>query len=187
MPDLLPPNASELERALAATALELIGGLPVPVRDLWSPERCPAALLPWLAWALSVDVWREGWTEARKRQACASAMRRHRLKGSVAAVRGALADLGYADAVIHEGAPPDVYDGALTYDGSAVYAGGGSWAQYSVEVPGGLTPEEWGAVSDTLATVAPVRCHLAGLVAAPDPASPVYDAAHVYDGAIDYT
>lgn len=186
MPDLLPPNATALERALAGAGVDLIAALEVPVRDLWSPERCPAALLPWLAWALSVDVWRGGWTEARKRQACANALRQHRSKGSVASVRRALADLGYADAVIVEGARPAVYDGSFDYDGSEVYAGGGSWAQYSVEVPGGLTPEEFEAVSAALATVAPARCHLVGLVETAPPGAPVYDGTHDYDGAIAY-
>ena len=52
--DLLPANATPLERALAETTARL-SDVAVPIRDLWSPENCPTELLPWLAWALSVD------------------------------------------------------------------------------------------------------------------------------------
>ncbi|TKA96910.1 phage tail protein I, partial [Cereibacter changlensis] len=56
MTSILPPNATKAERAFEA-ALAALCDLPVPVGQLWSPETCPAALLPWLAWALSVDDW----------------------------------------------------------------------------------------------------------------------------------
>lgn len=42
---LLPGNATALER-LATQALAEIERVPVPIRDLVSPERCPVALLP---------------------------------------------------------------------------------------------------------------------------------------------
>ena len=58
MINLLPPNASALERAIAATGAG-IDTLPVAVRDVWNPATCPVALLPWLAWALAVDEWDE--------------------------------------------------------------------------------------------------------------------------------
>ena len=57
---LLPGNASELER-LAAEALAQIERVPVPIRDLWNPDTCPVALLPYLAWAFSVDRWSQAW------------------------------------------------------------------------------------------------------------------------------
>ncbi|OJY65518.1 MAG: phage tail protein I [Sphingobium sp. 66-54] len=89
---LLPPNASPLEQALeqAATAAPL----PVPLRDLMRPESCPAALLPWLAFALSVDDWDPDWPEAVRRQVVARSIAVHRRKGTVAAVREAVAAFG---------------------------------------------------------------------------------------------
>ena len=50
-PSLLPPNASALERKLEQATLRL-GTLPVPLRELWNPDTCPAHLLPWLAWTV---------------------------------------------------------------------------------------------------------------------------------------
>ena len=53
MSDLLPPNRTKLEQALERATARL-GAVPVPIKDLWNPWRCPVALLPWLAWSLSV-------------------------------------------------------------------------------------------------------------------------------------
>lgn len=53
-PSLLPRNASDLERQ-AAQALAQIQRVPIPLRQLWNPNTCPAELLPYLAWSLSVD------------------------------------------------------------------------------------------------------------------------------------
>lgn len=61
MISLLPPNATELERALELLIDARIGDISTPLRDLWSAENCPEALLPWLAWALSVDQWSADW------------------------------------------------------------------------------------------------------------------------------
>lgn len=98
--DFLPPNATESERALA----DVIGDeltIPVPTAKLWSARDCPAGVLPWLAWALSVDAWSEDWTEARKRAAIANAVTVHQRKGTVGAVRRAIEPLGY-DVVVDE-------------------------------------------------------------------------------------
>ena len=54
VPSLLPHNASPQERAIEAATARL-ADVPVPLRDLWNPETCPAELLPWLAWAFGVD------------------------------------------------------------------------------------------------------------------------------------
>ncbi len=92
MADLLPGNATAQERALAAAASRA-AGVPVPIRDLWSPETCPPTLLPWLAWAFSVDDWSPSWTEAQKRATIRAAIDVHRRKGTRNAVETALSAL----------------------------------------------------------------------------------------------
>lgn len=94
MTALLPPNSTRLER-LAAEALASIGDVPVPLRDLADPDRCPVALLPYLAWARSVDRWESTWSEATKRQVIKSAYFVHAHKGTQGAIRRAIAPLGY--------------------------------------------------------------------------------------------
>lgn len=69
--------------------------VPVPVRQLWSPATCPAAQLPWLAWALSVDEWDATWPVETQRQVIAASVEQHRKKGTAGALRKALQRLGY--------------------------------------------------------------------------------------------
>jgi phage tail P2-like protein len=92
MPDLLPINATPQERALSLA----VDRLPdAPIKTLWSPQTCPEAQLPWLAWALSVDEWDAAWPVETKRQIIAASIDQHRKKGTVGALRRALQRLGY--------------------------------------------------------------------------------------------
>ena len=91
---LLPGNATELER-LAAQALAQIERVPVPLRDLWNPDACPVALLPYLAWAFSVDRWSQAWPESAKRNAIKDAYFIHSRKGTIGALRRVVEPLGY--------------------------------------------------------------------------------------------
>ncbi len=131
MRDLLPPNATPLERALAAATARL-SDVPVPVGDLWSPERCPVEWLPWLAWALSVDEWDSGWPEQRKRQAIAQSAALHRHKGTVWSVREALRRAGYAAVEFDEGPFRLAYDGSAGHDGTETYDGSEHWARFDM-------------------------------------------------------
>lgn len=88
--DLLPDGAMHFERELAALSAALDAIDPSVIETIWDAWRCPAALLPWLAWALSVDVWDDGWAEPVKRQAIADSPDYHRIKGTVQAVNSAL-------------------------------------------------------------------------------------------------
>lgn len=92
--DLLPPNATPQERA-QSEAIARISSVPILVRESWNPATCPASLLPWLAWALSVDEWDTTWTEQEKRDVIQTSLLVHRHKGTIGAVRRALAPLGY--------------------------------------------------------------------------------------------
>lgn len=89
MSDLLPNNSTKLERALAESGA-VISGLPVDIKDIWNPNKCPANLLPWLAWALSVDEWDPAWSEERRRATIRSSVSVHKYKGTIGAVREAL-------------------------------------------------------------------------------------------------
>jgi phage tail P2-like protein len=91
---LLPGNATELERN-AAQALAQIERVPVPLRDLWNPDTCPVELLPYLAWAFSVDRWSPAWPESAKRAAIRAAYFIHAHKGTIGALRRVVEPLGY--------------------------------------------------------------------------------------------
>jgi phage tail P2-like protein len=92
MSDLLPPSSTVAERALA-DAIGRAGEVPVVIREIWNPDTCPASLLPWLAWAFSVDEWSPAWTELQKREVIKTSFDVHRHKGTVGAVQDALRSL----------------------------------------------------------------------------------------------
>jgi phage tail P2-like protein len=93
MSSLLPPNATDTEHAIEATT-ERTTDLPVPLRTLWNPDTCPADLLPWLAWALSIDSWKDYWPEAVKRQRIRQAIEIQRRKGTAQSVRDVVESFG---------------------------------------------------------------------------------------------
>ncbi len=99
---LLPPNATPQTRALEQVMAAPKLGLDQPIGTLWNPETCPEALLPWLAWALSVDDWEAGWSEARQRKVIAASINVHRHKGTLAGAKAALAAMGYGSAQVTE-------------------------------------------------------------------------------------
>lgn len=99
--DLLPPSALPQERALSL-AVKRAAEVDTPLRKLWIAADCPAELLPWLAWSLSVEPWDAAWTEAQKRAAIASAYAVHARRGTLAAIEIAVNALGYGNAIIEE-------------------------------------------------------------------------------------
>lgn len=91
---LLPVGSSKLEIA-AAEACAQLERVPVPIRELWNPDLCPVHLLPYLAWAFSVDRWDKNWMEKAKRDAVKAAMFIHKHKGTIGALRRVIEPLGY--------------------------------------------------------------------------------------------
>ncbi|MDR3432054.1 MAG: phage tail protein I [Rouxiella aceris] len=96
---LLPVGSSPLEVA-AAEACANLETLPVPLRKLWNAYDCPLALLPYLAWAWSVDRWDENWPESTKRAVVAASIYVHRHKGTLGALRRVVEPLGYLIRVV---------------------------------------------------------------------------------------
>lgn len=91
---LLPVGSSSLEIA-ATQAAAGIETIPVPLRQLWDPQTCPDELLPWLAWAFSVDRWDENWPTETKREVIRNAFFIHSHKGTIGAIRRVVEPLGY--------------------------------------------------------------------------------------------
>lgn len=94
---LLPSNSTPLERHLADATHR---SMPVPIADLWRPQSCPTHLLPYLAWARSVDRWDPAWSDPAKRGVIASAFYVHQHKGTIGALRRVVEPLGYLIEVV---------------------------------------------------------------------------------------
>lgn len=108
---LLPFNASELEKNVEGTICRA-ADIPLPIESLWNPNTCPENVLPWLAWALSVDTWDSAWPVATKRRVIADSVLVHRTKGTLSAIRRALRGLNIQADIsewFQHGGPPHTF------------------------------------------------------------------------------
>lgn len=187
---LLPPNATTLERHAAQT-LATAQDLPVPINDMWNPDTCPAAALPWLAWALHVDGWEYAVTEAQQREAIRMSVALHRKKGTPWAIKRALSAAGYPaieiieqhqyqaawaaagghildgtwvlDASVHLTVPDAGHDGQVIHRIALNH-----WAQYALRINVGEQPwtaEDQISIRRVAQAYAPARSHLVSVVA----------------------
>ena len=112
-PTVLPPNATDVERAIDSASAATLVRLPVHlIRWVKNPDLCPAELLPWLAWEYQVDTWNTDWTEQQRRDAIKRAVYVHRHRGTVAAVKRALIDSPFGTNIVEwfeQAAPGDPY------------------------------------------------------------------------------
>lgn len=167
---MLPGNSTPLERQ-AAEALAQIQRVPVPIRDLLSPERCPAPLLPYLAWAFSVDRWEGSWPEAAKRRAIRSSFFIHSRKGTIGALRRVVEPLGYLIEVVEwfatlpEGVP-------------------GTFALKIGVLDTGITEEMYQELTWLIDDAKPLTRHLTGLVISLETNGQFYLGASIQEGDI---
>ncbi|CAI1078121.1 phage tail protein I [Serratia entomophila] len=163
---LLPVGSSPLEVAAAKACAEL-ERVPVPLRDLWNPATCPLNLLPYLAWAFSVDHWDDNWQEDTKRNVVTSAFYIHRHKGTIGAVRRVVEPLGYLIAVREwweNNEPP----GTFRLDIGVLETG--------------ITEEMYLEMERMIADAKPLSRHLIGLTITQDVPGVIYTGAAVIDG-----
>lgn len=93
-------NHTRLERQLEKASSEPVAALDIRIiRHIHAADRCPAPLLPWLAWERSVDYWDDQWSEATKRAVTAASVEIHRKKGTIQSVQQALAVAGLGGVV----------------------------------------------------------------------------------------
>ncbi|MDH1526710.1 phage tail protein I [Pseudomonas mosselii] len=165
---LLPGNSTPLERQ-AAEALAQIERVPVPIRDLINPERCPVALLPFLAWAFSIDRWDSRWPEAVKRRAIRSSYFVHSRKGTIGALRRVVEPLGYLIEVVewHQTMPEGVP---------------GTFAIKVGVNDEGISDETYQELTRLIDDAKPLTRHLTGLAISLETTGAIYLAGMLYDG-----
>ncbi|WP_409161193.1 phage tail protein I [Pectobacterium sp. B2J-2] len=163
---LLPVGSSVLEVA-AATACAEITRVPVPLRQLWNPDTCPAHLLPYLAWAFSVDRWDETWPENLKRRVIRDAFFIHRHKGTIGALRRVVEPFGYLIRI------------------SEWFQSGGEPGTFRLDIgvqDSGITEETFYELERLIADAKPASRHLLGLNINLDTRGAAYVAALSYGG-----
>lgn len=101
MSSLLPPNASTLLKDLEDIFGESFD-LPTLNRYVTNPDLAPVNILPWLAWALSVDDWSDSWSEQVRRNVIKASVEVHRKKGTIGALKKALQAFNYTNIKVEE-------------------------------------------------------------------------------------
>jgi|GEM_PF-1955943 len=113
-PHLLPPNATRWEKAYGSETGR-ITALPTPVQDVWRYAVVGEPILPWLAWAMSVDLWNRDWPEERRRTITKESFFLHFKKGTLYAIKRYLRFVGAR--VVAAILPPDkAFPGASMTD-----------------------------------------------------------------------
>ena len=159
MPELLPPNASTIERELDLSIDEALD-IPVRIADVWDPLTCPIDVLPWLAWAWSVDLWDENWAIDARRDTTSSSLMFHKRKGSPGAMRDALRSAGYGEVEIIERLDIRRRDGSRFRDASHFYSESLHWAWYSIVLTRPVSIAQAAQVREILSRAQPERCKL---------------------------
>lgn len=88
--DLLPPDATALERALSRASATCLRGIRADLEQLTHAADCPDELLPWLAWSLSVASWHDDWPDRIQRDSVQDAIDCHKHRGTVKGVKDAV-------------------------------------------------------------------------------------------------
>lgn len=163
---LLPPSSTAWMRG-AEGATARLSAITVALRTLWTPTACPVDLLPYLAWALSVDRWDKNWLADRKVAAIQQSYWLHRRKGTRAAVRRVIEDMGFS-ATFAEWF--DVGDEPGTF-------------RLEVDVNEvGLTPKTLDELNRLIGDAKPVSRHLAQMTITANTTGPVWLGAAIFDG-----
>lgn len=132
-------------------------------------DTCPVHLLPYLAWAFSVDRWDRNWPEETKRQVIRDAWLIHRHKGTISALRRAIEPLGYLIRV------------------SEWWEFGGEPGTFTVEVgtlDSGVTEEMYLEMERLIADARPVSRHMTGLNIIQEIPGDIFAAAATHDGEV---
>ncbi|HID1696501.1 TPA: phage tail protein I [Klebsiella pneumoniae] len=165
---LLPPSSTGWMRSAEGVTARL-SAITIALRTLWTPTACPVNLLPYLAWALSVDRWDRDWPAARKVAAIQQSYWLHRRKGTRAAVRRVIEDMGFS-ATFAEWF--DVGDEPGTF-------------RLEVDVSDvGLTPKTLDELNRLIGDAKPVSRHLAQLTISTSATAMAWIGAGVFDGEV---
>jgi phage tail P2-like protein len=162
MPDLLPPNATPLEQR-TAVVLAANADLPIPIRDYWNPDRCPAALLSCLAAEASVDGWELAESDDARRALIKGAIQLHQKRGTPWAIREIIRRLGFGEVTLIEGRLVRRRDGSTTRNGDYVHGRATAWAEYIIKLQRPITRDQADNLKAVLERYAPQRSMLASL------------------------
>jgi phage tail P2-like protein len=107
MTNLLPSRLGALAQALESCFDERLNLIENPISSLWDVSKCPAALLPYLAEALSCEIWDSDWPEERQRATLKKWLIIRAKRGTPFAVLEAFRQLGIQADIEEEDKPKE--------------------------------------------------------------------------------
>ncbi|POZ17052.1 phage tail protein I [Lelliottia aquatilis] len=165
---ILPTGATALELHAEQASAE-VSAVSVPIRTLWDPDTCPLPLLPYLAWAFSVERWDNQWDEDTKRSVIRGSYMLHRRKGTISALRQAVEPLGYLISVT------EWWQNDKTP---------GTFEMEIATLDTGITPEMYSELERVISDAKPCSRHLTMLTISLETRGQLPVAAGSYDGDI---
>jgi phage tail P2-like protein len=85
--EILPPSSTKWEIAEDLVSAERRPLDASIIRKLWSPWECPEEFLPYLAWGLGLEIWKDEWPLWKKREIIAKIWQLKRLKTTPEGIR----------------------------------------------------------------------------------------------------
>lgn len=182
---LLPPSATTRERDLEAAMAHMEAVDVAVIATTGRADACPDAVVPWLAWARSVDWWDTIWSDEQRRAVIAAAWKIHKHKGTPASIKWALSALGFTGATVLEGLHNRKHDGQVTTRTGKFFRGEKTyWAGYRVLLDKPIANRMVPMVKGILAATAPARSRLFSLDYTEVPN--VHDGRSLHDGTYNY-
>jgi len=182
---LIPSFESEGLKALDNVSETLLGDIKSQldeIKYLNDPDKVDAKFLPYLAYALKVDLWDEYLKESEKRAYIKLSYTLHKKKGTRWAILKVLEALGLSPsdnrAVIVEYKDRENYkynvqrDGSHNFDGSVKYNHGlyiyefnfGHWSEYAVIIKTSISEAQNTRAHELCEIYAPARCNLIAIL-----------------------
>jgi phage tail P2-like protein len=125
---LTPSTAGAFARAMDEILDRRITQMVLPIKDVFDPDRCPLAILPWLAWHRGLTYWSSAWPEHVQRRVVREAADILRRRGTRRGLERQLEALGSSANVVEwfeetpEGTPGTWRAVATLADGIALDA-----------------------------------------------------------------
>lgn len=172
--------ADTRSRALISALLEEMKVLPIDGLKLTDVETVSSDSLEHLIDEAQIRDWITSDMDGTAlRRLVASAPEIHKYRGTLWAIRKALANLGHRDIQILEGLDADMHNGTVLRNGAYFYGNDGlHWALYRIYLHNPITIRQAQQIKKILTKVAPARCQLAGLHYS--------EAQHLHNGGISY-
>ncbi|EFK3948374.1 phage tail protein I [Escherichia coli] len=162
---LPPPLEGDISLRTLGRLAGRLDNIDLSVLMVFLVDIVDSSALPWLGeqFSLSGDGWELAESDDVRRMLIKAAIELHRYKGTPWSIREVIRRFGFGEVDLIEGTGRLSYDGNRSYNGLFVHGDAAAWAVYRVILKQPITNDQAAMLRQTLAALAPARCHLASL------------------------